>query len=192
MSPHSVSVFIHPTAEVSGKTRIGMRTKIWNLAQIREGVEIGEDCVLGRGVYVDAQVKIGAKVKIQNNASIFHGVTIEDCVFIGPHVCFTNDLYPRAVNPDLSFKEPSDWIRTPTKVGFGAAIGANSTIRCGVTIGAWALIGAGSVITRDIPAHSLCYGIPARLHGKVCKCGQRVKTLCAVCGYDPIAGGRNE
>jgi len=187
---HNPSIFIHPTAEVSGKTRIGERTKIWNLAQIREGVEIGEDCVLGRGVYVDAHVKIGSKVKIQNNASIFHGATIDDCVFIGPHVCFTNDLYPRAVNSDLSFKEPSDWIRTPTKVGFGAAIGANSTIRCGVTIGAWAMIGAGSVITRDIPEHSLCYGIPARLHGKVCKCGQRVQTPCGVCGYDPASKDR--
>lgn len=184
------SVFIHPTADVSPQSSIGEGTKIWNLAQIREGVQIGSESIIGRGVYIDADVKIGCKVKIQNNASIFHGVTIEDCVFVGPHVCFTNDLYPRAVNPDLGFKQPSDWIRTPTKVGFGAAIGANSTIRCGVTIGAWAMIGAGSVITKDIPEHCLCYGIPARLHGKVCKCGQRVQTPCSVCGYDPASKER--
>jgi acetyltransferase-like isoleucine patch superfamily enzyme len=178
------STFIHPTAEVSPTSNIGDGVKIWNLAQIREGVVIGNDSVIGRGVYIDANVKIGTKVKIQNNASIFHGVTIEDCVFIGPHVCFTNDLYPRAVNADLSFKEPIDWIRTPTRVGFGAAIGANSTIRCGVSIGQWALIGAGSVVTRDIPDYGLAFGAPARIQGKVCKCGKHAgATPCLVCGF---------
>ena len=179
-----MNVFIHPTAEVSPKSTIGDRTKIWNLVQIREGVEIGTDVVIGRGVYIDAHVRIGAKVKVQNNASIFHGVTIDDCVFIGPHVCFTNDLHPRAVNPDLSFKEPTDWVRTPTRVGFGAAIGANSTIRCGVSIGRWALIGAGSVVTHDVPDHGLCYGVPARLRGRVCKCGHlATANACQACGF---------
>jgi UDP-2-acetamido-3-amino-2,3-dideoxy-glucuronate N-acetyltransferase len=179
-----MSIYIHKTADIAHETKIGQGTKIWNLVQIREGVEIGEFSVIGRGVYIDANVKIGSKVKIQNNASIFHGVTVEDCVFIGPHVCFTNDLHPRAVNADLSFKEPTDWVRTPTRIGFGAAIGANSTIRCGVSIGKWAMIGAGSVVTQDVPDHALCYGVPARIQGWVCKCGQRAASVtCPVCGF---------
>jgi UDP-2-acetamido-3-amino-2,3-dideoxy-glucuronate N-acetyltransferase len=178
-----MKTFIHPTADVAQESIVGQGTKIWNLAQIREGVKIGENSVIGRGVYIDANVSIGSNVKIQNNASVFHGVTIEDCVFVGPHVCFTNDLHPRAVNPDLSFKEPMDWIRSPTRVGFGAAIGANSTIRCGVTIGKWALVGAGSVVTKNVPDHALFYGVPAKIRGWVCKCGHRAAPRCAVCGY---------
>lgn len=181
-----MSVFIHPTAEVSPRAVLGAHTSIWNFAQIREGVTVGEHCTFGKGVYVDANVRIGDRVKIQNNASIFHGVTLENGVFIGPHVCFTNDLYPRAVNPDFSRKEPTDWMVMPTRVCDGAAIGANSTIRCGVTIGKWAMVGAGSVVTKDVPDYGLVFGAPAMFHGYVCPCGQRLGAAgrCAACGFD--------
>lgn len=177
--------FIHPTAEVSDSAVLGDGTSVWNYAQIREGVMVGESCTFGKGVYVDANVQIGSMVKIQNNASIFHGVTLEDGVFIGPHVCFTNDLYPRAVNPDFSFKEPTDWMVMPTRVRKGAAIDANSTIRCGVTIGRWAMVGAGSVVTKDIPDYGLVFGAPAMLRGYVCPCGQRLTAAgtCRKCGF---------
>lgn len=180
-----MGVFIHPTAEVSPGAVLGDGSYVWNFAQIREGVVAGAHCTFGKGVYVDARVVIGDRVKIQNNASIFHGVTLEDGVFIGPHVCFTNDLYPRAINPDFSRKEPTDWMVLSTRVCFGAAIGANSTIRCGVTIGKWAMIGAGSVVTKDVPDYGLAYGAPAVLRGYVCPCGHRLSESgdCPKCDF---------
>ena len=165
--------FIHPSADVEAGATIGEDSKIWHLCHIRRGARIGEACVLGRGVFVDAGVHIGSRVKIQNYVSVFHGVTIEDGVFVGPHVCFTNDLLPRAVNPDMSLKAADDWVLTETLVRAGAAIGANATIVCGVTIGRWAMIGSGSVVTRDVPDYGLVVGNPARLIGWVCACGQR-------------------
>ncbi len=171
------TVFVHPTAEVESGAMIGSGSKIWHLCHIRKNATIGDDCVLGRGVFVDAGVQIGSKVKIQNYVSVFHGVTIEDGVFVGPHVCFTNDMLPRAVNPDMSLKSANDWTLAETRVCAGAAIGANSTIRCGIIIGRWAMIGAGSVVTRDVPDYGLVVGNPARLIGYVCACGNRKDTL---------------
>src|SRR5262249_6784092 len=112
---------------------------------------------------------------IQNNASIYTGVTIEDGVFVGPHVCFTNDKVPRAVNPDMSLKGLEDWHITPTLVKAGAALGANSTLVCGITVGRWAMVASGSVVTKDVPDHALVMGNPARVAGWVCACGKRVK-----------------
>ena len=175
MADTKPTIRIHPTAQVSADAVIGSGTNIWNWVQVREGVKIGENCVISKGVYIDSGVVIGSQVKIQNNVSLFHGVTVEDGVFLGPHVCFTNDMWPRAVNPDGSLKSVTDWVVAPTLVSRGASIGANSTIRCGVTIGAWAMIGAGSVVTRDVPDHALAMGNPARIKGYVCKCGQPVK-----------------
>ncbi|HEX8111343.1 MAG TPA: acyltransferase [Kofleriaceae bacterium] len=152
---------------------IGDRTQIWLHCQIRENTRIGEDCILGKNIYIETGVHIGNRCKIQNNVSVFAGVTVEDGVFLGPHVCFTNDLVPRAINPDGSLKSAADWHITPTRVCTGAAIGANSTIRCGVTIGAWAMIGAGSVVTRSVPPYALVYGNPARQHGWVTPAGER-------------------
>lgn len=166
-------VRIHPTADVSNQAQIGDGTSIWHQAQVREGVVIGEKCIISKGVYVDAGVKIGRHVKIQNYVSVYHGVTIEDGVFVGPHVCFTNDLHPRAVNPDGSLKAADDWVLSETLIRKGAALGANSTIVCGTTIGAWAIVGSGSVVTRDVPDYGLVWGNPARLHGFVCPCGTR-------------------
>lgn len=165
------SVRIHPTADVSPEAVVGAGTRIWHQAQVRERAEIGRECILGKGVYIDAGVHVGDRVKIQNHVSVFHGVTIESGVFVGPHVCFTNDRYPRAVSPDGAPKIDSDWTVAPTLVRSGASIGANSTVVCGVTIGLWAMVGAGSVVARDVPDHGLVYGHPAKLRGVVCSCG---------------------
>jgi UDP-2-acetamido-3-amino-2,3-dideoxy-glucuronate N-acetyltransferase len=165
---------IHPTSVVAASAAIGDRTQIWLHCQIRDRVRIGEDCILGKNIYVDTGVQIGDRCKIQNNVSVFAGVALEDGVFVGPHVCFTNDRVPRAVNPDGSLKSATDWQITETRVCTGAAIGANSTIVCGVTIGAWAMVGSGSVVSRSVPAYALVYGNPARRHGWVTPAGERV------------------
>jgi UDP-2-acetamido-3-amino-2,3-dideoxy-glucuronate N-acetyltransferase len=187
-----MGIRIHPTADVSPQAHIGESTSIWHHAQIREDAVIGQNCIIGKGVYIDAGVHLGNNVKIQNYVSVYHGVTIEDGVFIGPHVCFTNDLQPRAINPDGSLKAADDWTLTLTLIKKGAALGANSTIRCGTIIGQWAMLGSGSVVTKDIPCYGLAYGNPARLHGFVCPCGKRLElvsidseiviTRCPSCG----------
>lgn len=173
-------VFIHPTAEVSETAIIGKGTKIWHLAQVRNDARLGENCIIGKNVYIDEFVKIGSGVKIQNNVSVYHGVSVEDDVFIGPSVTFTNDMYPRAFS--------TDWIITETLVKKGASLGANATIRCGIVVGEYATVGSGSVVTRDVPAHALVVGNPARQIGWVCKCGYRLDEdgrcpSCDVC-YD--------
>jgi acetyltransferase-like isoleucine patch superfamily enzyme len=168
------NVRIHPSADVSPEAQIGAGTAIWNQVQIREGSKIGTNCILSKGVYVDTGVMIGNNVKIQNYVSIYHGVTLEDGVMCGPHCVFTNDRLPRAITPDGSLKGGQDWGITTTLVRWGAGIGANATIVCGITIGQWALIGAGAVVTRDVPDYGLVFGNPARLRGFVCPCGTRL------------------
>jgi UDP-2-acetamido-3-amino-2,3-dideoxy-glucuronate N-acetyltransferase len=168
------NVRIHPTAEVSPRARIGEGTSIWHQAQVREDAEIGHNCTIAKGVYIDAGVHLGNNVKVQNYVSIYHGVVIEDGVFVGPHVCFTNDRFPRAVNPDGSLKGAEDWEISRTLVRAGAALGANATIVAGITVGLWAMVGCGSVVTRDVPDYGLVWGNPARLHGFVCPCGNRL------------------
>ena len=170
-------VRVHPTAEVAGDAVIGPGTSIWNQAQVRESARIGARCIIGKNVYIDTGVVIGDDTKVQNNVSIFHGVTIEDGVFIGPHVCFTNDRTPRAINPDGSLKTDADWEVTPILVRHGAAIGANATILPGVTIDRWAMVGSGSVVTRDVGAFELVAGNPARRLGSACPCGQPLRDV---------------
>jgi UDP-2-acetamido-3-amino-2,3-dideoxy-glucuronate N-acetyltransferase len=169
------SVRIHPTAEVSPDAVIGPGTSIWNQAQVREGARIGAGCVIGKNSYVDVDVVVGEHVKIQNNCSLYRGVTIEDGVFIGPHVCFTNDRFPRAVNVDGSLKAVDDWDVSPIRVRRGAALGAASVILPGITVGAWAMIGSGSVVTRDVEDYALVAGNPARRIGAACPCGQPLR-----------------
>ena len=170
-----MSVRIHSTADVSPNASIGEGTSIWHQAQVREKVQLGRNCIIGKGVYIDFEVCLGDNVKVQNYVSIYHGVRLEDGVFVGPHVCFTNDLRPRSINTDGSLKAADDWVLSPTLVRRGAALGSNSTIVCGTTIGAWAMMGSGSVVTRDIPDYGLAWGNPARLHGFVCPCGGRLE-----------------
>ncbi|MEM2109732.1 MAG: acyltransferase, partial [Candidatus Odinarchaeota archaeon] len=147
--------------------KIGEGTKIWHFAHVREGSEIGRNCTIGKSVYIDTGVKIGDGVKIQNFVSIYKGVVIESDVFIGPSVTFTNDLFPRSFIWDQSKI-------TPTLIKKGASIGANSTIICGITVGEYALIGAGSVVSKSVPDYGLVYGNPARLKGYVCYCGKKL------------------
>ncbi|MDQ2885558.1 MAG: N-acetyltransferase [Chloroflexota bacterium] len=168
--------YVHPSAEVEAGAQVGAGTRIWRQAHVREYARIGEQCNIGKGVYIEAHVRIGSRVKIQNHVSVFEGVTLEDGVFVGPHVCFTNDLFPRAITPDGSLKGADDWEVTPTLVKYGASIGAASVVVCGVTIGEFALVGAGSVVTKDVAAHALVFGNPARLHGYVCRCARRLTT----------------
>ncbi|MFV9505127.1 MAG: acyltransferase [Oscillochloridaceae bacterium umkhey_bin13] len=165
---------IHPTASVDSRAEIGAGVIIWHWTQVRERVRIGAESIIGKGCYLDAGVHIGSRVKLQSNISVFHGVVIEDGVFVGPHVCFTNDKVPRAINPDGTLKGGTDWQVTPTLVGYGASLGANATIICGVTIGRFAMVAAGAVVTRDVPDYGLVRGNPARLTGYVCACGQRL------------------
>ena len=162
--------FVHPLAVVEENVKIGEGTKIWHFAHVRKGARIGRNCNIGKGVYIDVDVEIGNGVKIQNGVNIYRGVKIEDDVFLGPGVTFTNDLYPRAFN--------RDWKPIPTLVKRGASIGANATIRCGITIGSYAMVGAGAVVTRDVPPFGLVYGNPARLKGFVCYCGRRLEGKC--------------
>jgi acetyltransferase-like isoleucine patch superfamily enzyme len=166
---------IHVTADVSEDAQIGRGTSIWHQAQVRETARIGRNCIIGKGSYVDTGVVLGDNVKVQNYVSIYNGVTLEDGVFCGPHCVFTNDKRPRAVNADGTLKAADDWEITETLVKEGAAIGARAVIVCGVIIGAWAMVGAGSVVTRDVPDHGLVCGNPARLIGFVCHCGARLE-----------------
>ena len=158
--------FVHPTAEVAADAIIGAGTKIWHQCQIMPGARIGENCKLGKGVYVDFGVQIGSRVKIQNGISVYKGVIVEDDVLLGPHMAFTNDLYPRAFNDSYEI--------VPTLVKKGASIGANATIVCGVVLGRYCMIGAGSVVTTDVPDHALVVGNPSNIVGYVCQCGKRL------------------
>lgn len=165
---------VHATAEVGEKATIGEGASIWHQAQVRDGAIVGPGCIIGKGVYVGADVSLGANCKVQNYACLYEGVTLEDGVFIGPAVVFTNDRYPRAINPDGSLKSADDWHVGRSLVRQGAAVGARSVILPAITIGRWALVAAGSVVTKDVPDHALVAGNPAKPMGWVCVCAQRL------------------
>ncbi|MBN1322802.1 MAG: N-acetyltransferase [Methanotrichaceae archaeon] len=184
-----MTFWAHPTAVIESAD-IGEGTRIWHYAHIREGARIGKGCNIGKGVYIDSGVVIGDGVKIQNFVSVYRGVVIEDQVFVGPSVTFTNDLHPRA------FIWDEDKV-VPTLVERGASIGANSTVVCGCTIGEYAMVGAGSVVTKDVPPFALVMGCPAAQRGSVCYCGKRLEGptdagkstfRCADCGREVSIG----
>ncbi len=155
---------VHPTAIVEDGAVLGAGTFIWHHCHVRSTATIGGGCTFGKNVYVDSDVTIGDRVKIQNNVSVFHGVTLEDEVFVGPSAVFTNDMYPRAA--------ADDWTVVPTLVRSGASIGANATLICGITIGRYATVAAGSMVTRDVEDHQLVRGNPAQPAGWMCACGR--------------------
>lgn len=177
-----MSVFVHESAYVDEGARIGAGTKVWHFCHVMPGAEIGERCTLGQNVFVANRVKIGNEVKIQNNVSIFEGVILEDHVFCGPSMVFTNVKTPRSSHPR---NKSSDYATTLVKRG--ATIGANATVVCGITIGEWAFVGAGAVVTRDVAPHALVVGVPARHAGWACRCGvplagREGDLACAECG----------
>jgi UDP-2-acetamido-3-amino-2,3-dideoxy-glucuronate N-acetyltransferase len=181
-----VSYYVDPTATVDQGAVIGARTKIWHYSHIMPGAVIGEDCNFGQNVFVGAGVRIGSGVKIQNNVSVYEGVTLEDGVFCGPSAVFTNVINPRAeVERKNEFR--------PTLVGRGATLGANSTVICGVTVGEYAFVAAGAVLTKDAPPFGLMVGAPARRRGWMCVCGEKLgeeeRPMCSLCHRTYLRSG---
>lgn len=184
--------YVHPSSFVDDGAEIGSGTKIWHFCHVMPGAEIGEGCNIGQNAFIAGDVRIGNNVKIQNNVSVYAGVTIEDDVFLGPSMVFTNVINPRShVNRRGEYMV--------TRVKRGATIGANATVVCGTTLGEYAFIGAGAVITKDVPAYALVYGTPGKIQGWMCQCGIQLHfaddkageyAICESCGtrYNRIAG----
>ena len=174
--------FVHESTYIDEPVSIGKGTKIWHFSHIMSGAQIGENCVLGQNVFIARGVKIGNNVHIQNNVSVYTNVTLEDDVFCGPSMVFTNVINPRSAFP----RDISEYL--PTLVKRGATIGANATIVCGVTIGEHAFVGAGAVVTKGVPDYALVHGNPARFKGWMCQCGVKLnfnpedKAHCTRCG----------
>lgn len=163
---------VDPSADVSPAATLGEGTRVWHLAQVREGARLGRNVIVGRGAYIGSGVTVGDKCKIQNYALVYEPATLGPGVFVGPAAVLTNDQYPRAVNPDGSGKAASDWVPVGVTVSTGASIGARAVCVAPVTIGRWALVAAGSVVTRDVPDYAIVAGVPARRVGWVGPAGR--------------------
>lgn len=168
------SARIHASADLEDDVSIGPGTSVWHRAQIRSGARIGRDGVIGRDAFIDEGVILGDRVKVQNGALIYHGVTVADGVFIGPGVILTNDRHPRALNADGELARADDWTVAPIHIASGASVGAGAIVLAGCDIGPFAMVGAGAVVTHDVPGHALVAGNPARRIGWVCACGHRL------------------
>lgn len=186
---------IHATADVEPGAVVGPGTEVWRWTHIRGTAMIGADCLVGAGVYIDAGVVVGDRVKIGNRAQLFLPARVGNGVFIGPGVCLTNDRIPRAVNADDTLKESTDWLAAGADLDDGASIGAMATVLPGISVGRWAMVGAGSIVTRDVRDHALVVGNPAVHAGWVCSCGLRLdSSLACSCGrsYHPVDSGLAE
>jgi UDP-2-acetamido-3-amino-2,3-dideoxy-glucuronate N-acetyltransferase len=180
------SYFVHESSSIEDDVRIGAGTHIWYFSHVRKGAKIGKDCNIGQNVFIGRDVRIGNGVKIQNNVSVYECVTLEDYVFCGPSVVFTNVKCPRSEYPK---KYPGGF--DATRVCRGATLGANATIVCPVTIGRYAFVGAGAVVTEDVPPHALVVGNPARIIGWVCECGRRLRKGAGAVMECPACGKRH-
>jgi UDP-2-acetamido-3-amino-2,3-dideoxy-glucuronate N-acetyltransferase len=179
-----VPAIIHPSCTIEQGATVGDQTKIWQHAHVRRGAVLGRNCIIGNNVFVDVDVVIGDCVKVQNNASVYQGSRIGDGVFIGPHVILANDTWPRAVTADGTLKDHSHWTVNGATVDSGASIGAGTVVLPGVHVGAWAMIGAASVVTTSLPAHALAYGSPCRVVSFICRCTQVVAGSFAALDWD--------
>jgi UDP-2-acetamido-3-amino-2,3-dideoxy-glucuronate N-acetyltransferase len=166
VTTEKLGYFVHESSYVDEPAEIGEGTRIWHFSHVCSGASIGRNCSIGQNVLVAKNVRIGNNVKIQNNVSVYEGVTLEDEVFCGPSMVFTNVTTPRSGTPRNTSADYA-----PTLVRKGATIGANATIVCGSALGEYAFVGAGSVVTKDVPAYAMVYGNPARIHGYACECG---------------------
>jgi len=179
-----LDIYVHDSAYVGDLKNIGAGTKIWHFCHIMTGAKIGKECIIGQNCFIGSRAILGNRVKLQNNVSVYDLVTLVDHVFVGPSVVFTNDPNPRAKYPKSIYPQYGRWL--PTKVHEGASIGANATIICGNVIGRWSMIGAGSVVTKNVPDYALVIGVPAKLVGWVCECGNKLNfkkglARCSVC-----------
>lgn len=187
---------IAASADVSGQAVLGEGTKIWHLAQVRENAVLGDNCIVGRGAYIGTGVRIGENSKIQNYALVYEPAVLGKGVFIGPAVVLTNDTYPRSVSPDGSQKSLRDWTPVGVTIDDGASIGARAVCIAPLTIGRWATIAAGAVVTKDVPAFALMAGVPARRLGWVGKAGVPLKMhgafwVCPATGAKYVEDGNS-
>lgn len=191
----SAGPVIHPSADIDDDVTIGDGTRVWHLAHVRTGARLGRDCTVGRGAYIGPGVVVGDACKIQNHALVYEPARLGDGVFVGPAVVFTNDEFPRAVNVDGSPKSATDWDAVAVTVRDGAAIGARAVCIAPVEIGAWALVAAGAVVTRDVPAHAIVAGVPARRVGWAGRAGRPLVAdddgawVCPATGERYVADG---
>jgi len=176
--------WVHKTTKIQEGTKIGKGAKIWHNCQILKGAQIGENCVIGHNCLISSKAKVGKGSKIEANTDVWDLVCLEDYVFVGSSVVFTNDKNPRAKYPKKKYPQYGQWL--PTLVKEGATVGANATIICGNTIGKWAMVGGGAAVADDVPDYGLVYGVPAKIKGWVCECGNKLKfikgkAICGIC-----------
>jgi UDP-2-acetamido-3-amino-2,3-dideoxy-glucuronate N-acetyltransferase len=165
---------VHASAELEADVAVGPRSSVWNRAVLRNGAKLGAECIVGRDAFIDEGVCLGDRVKVQNGALIYHGVTVGNGVFIGPGAILTNDRYPRAITATGELSRADDWTLSPIELADGCSIGAGAVVVAGVKVGRFATVGAGAVVTRDVPDYALVAGNPARRLGWVCACGTRL------------------
>ena len=192
-----MNAVVEPSADVSPEALLGEGTRVWHLAQVREGARLGVNCIVGRGAYVGTGVQLGDNCKIQNYALVYEPAVLGAGVFIGPAAVLTNDQYPRAVNPDGSLKSASEWEAVGVTIGDGAAIGARAVCVAPVRIGRWALVAAGSVVIRDVPDFGIVAGVPAKRVGWAGPAGRPLDEVgdgvwrCPVTGVEYVQSGES-